>query len=205
MCSSFKWFADANTFIYLICRKTGRLCHTYKADPIFYLHIINSYEYNEHVVLDICSYKDPSMLDCMYIESMRDMQNNPNYAKMFRARPVRFVLPLRYSHRKIQKPTIKRSLSLMNMMPNFGRNPKLSKSISFDLEQDQLVNNTQQRSLNSPYENLVKINGTECKAFLLTDSTVFCEPEILCDLGCETPRINYEAHSGNYNFNIQKC
>lgn len=196
MCSSFKWFADAQTFIYLICRKRGHLYRTYKTDPIFYLHIINSYEDNGHVILDICTYKDPSMLDCMYIESMKDMQNNPNYANMFRAKPLRFVLPLRYRQRQIQKASIKRSISLMNVIPNFGTNKTLCKTTSFDLGTDQHLSKAKYEKLNFQSENLVKIQGTACTSFLLEDSTVFCEPESLCDLGCETPRIHYESYSG---------
>ncbi|KAG4068726.1 hypothetical protein HA402_002417 [Bradysia odoriphaga] len=194
--SSFKWFADAQTFIYLICRKRGQLCHTYKTDPIFYLHIINSYEDNGHVILDICTYKDPSMLDCMYIESMRDMQNNPNYANMFRARPLRFVLPLHHRHRQIQKTPFKRSLSLMNVIPNFNTNRRLCKSTSFDFGKDQQLSTVNYQKLNFHSENLVKLKGTTCASYLLEDSTVFCEPESLCSVGCETPRIHYDSYSG---------
>lgn len=195
MCSSFKWFADAQTFIYLICRKRGQLCHTYKTDPIFYLHIINSYEDNGHVILDICTYKDPSMLDCMYIESMRDMQNNPNYATMFRAKPLRFVLPLR--HRQIQKvKSFKRSNSLMSVIPNLGTNRRLNKSTSFDLGKNQQLSAENYQKLDFHSENLVRIQGTTCTSYLLEDSTVFCEPESLCSLGCETPRIHYDSYSG---------
>lgn len=199
MCSSFKWFADAQTFIYLICRKRGQLCHTYKTEPIFYLHIINSYEESGHVILDICTYKDPSMLDCMYIESMKDMQNNPNYANMFRAKPLRFVLPLRYRHRQVQKPSFKRSLSLMNVIPSFGTNERLSKSTSCDLLKEQQISTASYRKLNFQSENLVRLQGTTCTSHLLEDATVFCEPESLCSLGCETPRIHYESYSGMHS------
>lgn len=197
MCHSLKWFADAHTFIYLICRKTGQLRHTFKADPIFYLHIINSYEDNFHVILDICTYKDPSMLDCMYIESMKDMQTNPDYANMFRAKPLRFVLPLRYRQRQMQKPSMKKSLSLMNIIPNFGTTQRLCKSSSFDLEKDQNLRNSRYQQISFQSENLVKLQGTECTAYLINDLPVFCEPESICSLGCETPRIHYESYSGN--------
>lgn len=198
MCSSFKWFADAQTFIYLVCRKRGQLCHTYKTDPIFYLHIINSYEDNGHVILDICTYKDPSMLDCMYIESMKDMQSNPNYANMFRAKPLRFVLPLRYRQRQMHRESMKRSLSLMNVMPSFGTDRRLTKSTSFDLVKDQPLSNLNYQKLKNYSDNLIKMKGTTCTSYLLDDSTVFCEPESLCNLGCETPRIHYESYSGEW-------
>lgn len=199
ICSSFKWFSDAQTFIYVVCRKRGQLCHTYKTDPIFYLHIINSYEDTSHIVLDICTYKDPSMLDCMYIESMKDMQSNPNYANMFRAKPLRFVLPLRYRQQQKNGATMTRSLSLMNMIPNFGTNRQLHKPTSFDLGDDgSPLCSTSYQKLNTNPQNLIKLRGTSCASYLLDDSTVFCVPETLCKLGCETPRIHYRSYSGMY-------
>lgn len=44
---------------------------TFKSDAFFYLHIINQYEENDHVVIDICCYRDPSMIDCMFIEALQ--------------------------------------------------------------------------------------------------------------------------------------
>lgn len=66
------------------------------------------------------------------------MQQNPDYAKMFRGRPARFVLPI---------------------------NPDL--------------NTTEKTQLH---------NGK-----------MIVKPEKLCNLGCETPRINYESYLGKIN------
>lgn len=83
----FRWFPDEyvsikkclcrntlnifQTQINVISRKTGTLCRKFYAASFFYLHIINQYEDSGHVVVDICVYRDPSMLDCMYIETMK--------------------------------------------------------------------------------------------------------------------------------------
>ncbi|KAJ8949375.1 hypothetical protein NQ314_008235, partial [Rhamnusium bicolor] len=90
----FRWYQDEYTQINVICRKRGCLLYKFYAETFFYLHIIHQYEIDDYIILDICIYRDPSMLDCLYIETMKCMQQNPNYAKMFRSRPARFVLPL---------------------------------------------------------------------------------------------------------------
>ncbi|KAK5649129.1 hypothetical protein RI129_004021 [Pyrocoelia pectoralis] len=89
-----KWYENEQTQINVVSRKSGKIAYTFFSKSFFYLHIINQYESANHIVLDICSYKDPSMIDCMYIEAIRNVQNNPDYANMFRSRPIRFVLPL---------------------------------------------------------------------------------------------------------------
>ncbi|KAL0266943.1 UNVERIFIED_CONTAM: hypothetical protein PYX00_009347 [Menopon gallinae] len=94
LAESLKWYPEEKTIIYLICRKSGRVCRTFHAESFFYLHIINQYEEDDHVVLDICCYKNPSMINCMYIDALKEGYKNPNYASMFRGRPLRFVLPI---------------------------------------------------------------------------------------------------------------
>lgn len=83
------------------------------------------------------------------------MQHNPDYAKMFRGRPLRFVLPLLSKERK-----------------------KFIKEVGKEKD------------------NLVRIPNTQARAYLKENDTIFVKPELLCDLGCETPRIYYEKHLG---------
>ncbi|GFG41003.1 hypothetical protein Cfor_12599, partial [Coptotermes formosanus] len=93
--ANFKWYQDQQTRIMLMQRTDGQLFKAFFAEAFFYLHIINSYEEDNHVIIDICCYKDATMLDCMYVDALMDIQKNPDYARMFRARPLRFVLPLK--------------------------------------------------------------------------------------------------------------
>lgn len=51
-------------------RKGGQLFKTFFAEAFFYLHIINSYEEDNHLIIDICCYKDATMLDCMYVDAL---------------------------------------------------------------------------------------------------------------------------------------
>lgn len=167
--SCLKWFPDKLTYIYLIDRDTGELKYTFHTEAFFYLHIINQYEKDGHVVIDISCYRDPEMLNMMYIDTMKNMQSNPDYAKMFRGRPLRFVLPL-------MKPSKPKSLSSIRIF--------FSKSL-------------EDSSQNSLSQNLVKLKDSEAAAYSMPDGSIFCKPELLCDLGCETPRINYDEYLGS--------
>lgn len=172
--TSLKWFAEKQTYFYVVSRETGELVHTFCSEAFFYLHIVNQFEKDQHIVIDICSYRDPAMLNCMYVESMKTMQQNPNYARLFRGKPVRFVLPLTVPR--------KRNSQISSIFT------KLSRSMSFDkapvTEKDIIL------------ENLVTLPGTKATAHRMPNNSVYCTPELLCYMGCETPRINYDLHLG---------
>lgn len=59
------------TRINLISRQTGQLVHKFFSDALFYFHIINQYEFCDHVIVDICSYPDGDIVNCMYIKAMK--------------------------------------------------------------------------------------------------------------------------------------
>ncbi|PSN53056.1 Carotenoid isomerooxygenase [Blattella germanica] len=92
---------------------------------------------------------EPMAANLQWYKDEKEIQKNPNYAQMFRGRPLRFVLPL--------------------------------KDISLDFDSN---------------ENIVTLDGSLATAHRLTDGRIFCQPELLCDLGCETPRIYYEQCLG---------
>lgn len=89
------------------------------------------------------------MLNCMYIDSLKMAQTNPDYANMFRGRPLRFVMPLR---------------------PNNESKDKT--------------------------RNLNQLPDIKSEAYLLDDGRIHIKPELLCNIGCETPRINYDENLG---------
>lgn len=90
-----KWRPEKKTRIRLISRTTGMEVQTqYVTEAFFFLHTVNAFEADNHLIIDICCYANGEMLDCMYIEALKNAQSDPNYASMFRGRPKRFVLPL---------------------------------------------------------------------------------------------------------------
>lgn len=169
------------------------------------------------------------MINCMYVESLKvkkiwfksnqfftnfffslqKMQQNPNYAKLFRGRPLRFVLPLLVKE-KIAKPntiellkrSISESLSLKSKLNRMTTKSSQSTQNCQSPKYDE-VKTTETRPKNKDAsiealltKNLITLSGTKCQAFQLNDGTIFCKPELLCNLGCETPRFNYERCLG---------
>lgn len=210
-----KWYEDKPTLFHLVERASGKLVQTYESEAFFYLHIINAYEQDGHVVVDICSYKNPEMINCMYLEAIVNMQTNPNYASLFRGRPLRFVLPLGAgggsevasgSRRRLVK-----SMSLVGLTPTLQPS-RLKHSASQYADITYMATNSNSSSSKQDatpdvasskrtrYEeegsvNLVTLEHSQAEAYQGANG-IFVRPEMLCDWGCETPRIYYERHNG---------
>uniref|UniRef100_A0A1B0CCI0 Putative beta beta-carotene n=1 Tax=Lutzomyia longipalpis TaxID=7200 RepID=A0A1B0CCI0_LUTLO len=91
---SLRWFGKKTTKFHILSRKSGHTERSFYAETFFFFHVINSYEEDNHIVVDICCYENPDIIKGMYLDSFRTMQTNPNYSSMFQAKPLRFVLPL---------------------------------------------------------------------------------------------------------------
>ncbi|KAH8406990.1 hypothetical protein KR222_003339 [Zaprionus bogoriensis] len=202
-----KWYEDKPTLFHLIERATGKLVQSYESEAFFYLHIINAFEQDGHVVVDICSYKNPEMINCMYLEAIANMQTNPNYATLFRGRPLRFVLPLgaaadvpSSSRRRLVK-----SMSLVGLVaPSQPSRLKHSASqyadITYMATNGKADGGPNVATKRARYEeegsvNLVSLEHSRAEAYQ-SATGIFVRPEMLCDWGCETPRIYYERYMG---------
>ncbi|XP_015113164.1 carotenoid isomerooxygenase isoform X2 [Diachasma alloeum] len=146
--------AVSMTLIHVLSRATGALERTFTAAALFYLHIINQYESEkgDSIVIDICCYRNAKMLDCMYVDAMRNMHKNPDYSKLFRARPLRFVLPM--------------TDKFADVKPNRRTN----------------------------------IFEMKASAHRRGDGAISVEPELICNLGCETPRHNQKYLGRQYRY-----
>ncbi|XP_014224940.1 carotenoid isomerooxygenase isoform X1 [Trichogramma pretiosum] len=190
MCGCLKFHENENTHIHLISRKSGKIERTFIAEGFFYLHVINQYETRDggYVVLDLCCYRDAKMLDCMYVEAMENMHKNPDYSNLFRGRPLRFILPLKTPDDQISSDT-----NLITI------NDVYQKSDTFD-DRLNMSKLTKEKGIsndggdnNSVEENFL---NKKAAAYKLPNGEIFVKPELLCDLGCETPRINNSLHLG---------
>nr|A8Y9I2.1 RecName: Full=Carotenoid isomerooxygenase; AltName: Full=Beta-carotene 15,15'-monooxygenase and retinoid isomerase; AltName: Full=Beta-carotene dioxygenase and retinoid isomerase; AltName: Full=Neither inactivation nor afterpotential mutant B [Galleria mellonella]CAO85888.1 neither inactivation nor afterpotential B [Galleria mellonella] len=94
LASSLHWYPNHETHIVLLSRRDGKEVKRYRTEPLFYLHIINAYEHDGVLVVDLCAYKDAKAIDAMYINAIETMQSNADYAEWFRGRPKRLELPL---------------------------------------------------------------------------------------------------------------
>ena len=148
-----RWHGDCDTVFHIINRSTGETSKVvYTSEAFFFLHTINAYEETgagsnpSYIVIDIALYKNPHMLHCMTLSALQTAQSDPTYAKRFRGRPHRFVLPL---------------------------NPNLSSKT-----------------------NLVHLPYTKAKAHADKKGHIRLTPQQICNVGCETPTINYTLKSG---------
>ncbi|XP_034661018.1 carotenoid isomerooxygenase [Drosophila subobscura] len=212
-----KWFEDKPTIFHLIERSSGKLLQSYESESFFYLHIINCFELDGHVVVDICSYKNPEMINCMYLEAIANMQTNPNYATLFRGRPLRFVLPLgtkMHSHETGSAAGRRRLIKSLSLAGLSSAQPSrtLKHSVSQYADITYMPTNgktagehpdeelPQREVKRGRYEleaaiNLVTLENSRAEAYQ-DPRGIFLRPEMLCDWGCETPRINYDKHNG---------
>lgn len=112
------------------------------------------------------------------------MQETVEYAALFRARPLRFIFPL----------------TDMSLQGTFNINSSVKCWTTYFKFQSSLLFQLWRHFV--PMEsNLIKLPRTRARAIKLSNNNVFCEPEILCDVGCETPSINYGMHLGKkYSF-----
>ncbi|XP_034938061.1 carotenoid isomerooxygenase [Chelonus insularis] len=174
--SCLKWHENESTLIHVISRSNGKLLKSFIADTFFFLHIINQFETldKNYVVIDICCYRDAKMLNCMYVDEMKNMHKNPDYSKLFRGRPLRFILPIGDI-----KDNISADENLIQINTVHQRT---------DIE---IINHDN-------YEKNIKNTILEPKAsaYRLKCGKIFVQPELICDLGCETPRFNYDRCLG---------
>lgn len=96
---SLKWLNEENTRIILIDRMTGVLKHIFYADQFYFLYIINQYEKDDHVVIDLCCYKNAEIIDETFVEKL--IENDSRNAEKFKSPALRFVLPLDGSNKNV--------------------------------------------------------------------------------------------------------
>ena len=102
------------------------------------------------------------------------MHKNPDYANLFRGRPLRFVLPMKDP--PVNTPTEEDLITIKTVNQSAIKN----------LGEDQI-------SIKNNIESLLQ---RKASAHRLPNGNIFVKPELLCDLGLETPRINYDFYLG---------
>lgn len=224
LASCLKWFEDKPTLFHLMDRETGKVRYTFQSEAFFYLHIINQYEEDNHVVIDICCYKDPEMINCMYLESIMNMQSNPNYASHFRGRPLRFVLPLgvenadavTFKDHPITQRRVVKSFTMSGISTRLQPTKMKHSESNYENITNMAINKLQEEEMleyckgtdesdeanekldGETMVNLVTLEGSKAQAFQLSNRSILVRPELLCDWGCETPRFNYDKYLGEF-------
>ncbi|XP_072938575.1 carotenoid isomerooxygenase-like [Epargyreus clarus] len=91
--SAIQWYPDHRTCIVLVDRHDGSV-KRYRTDTFCFFHIINCFEKEGKLTVDVSAYKDPKLIEAMYIEAVEGMQTNKDFASWCRSRPKRIEIPL---------------------------------------------------------------------------------------------------------------
>jgi len=218
----------------VLSRETGQVVRTFVAEAFFYLHIINQFESRdgEYIALDICCYRNPKMLELMFIDSMKvtgsltrergiyiapiifsgysrasiyrlqNMHKNADFARLFRARPLRFILPMKQSCP--DTPMEYDFIATSKLSPrDTVDNEAVHREMDFEITDDSSIKHSniklmidgfeQASDSENRYESVLRKKPV---AQRLPDGRIFVKPELLCDVGCETPRINVDSCLG---------
>ncbi|XP_042886627.1 carotenoid isomerooxygenase-like [Penaeus japonicus] len=67
-----EWMENKLVKIHLVNRETGKeLKQKIKCEAFFFMHIINCFEQDNHVVIDVDTYKKPELLYAFYVKNLR--------------------------------------------------------------------------------------------------------------------------------------
>lgn len=69
---NFKWKPELRTRFTLIDRKTGEETGPFLADPCFAFHHVNAFEAAGEVLVDVCTFDDPQIVQSLYLENLRN-------------------------------------------------------------------------------------------------------------------------------------
>lgn len=198
------WFGNECTQISVVCRRTGDRKFTFKTGSIFFFHTINAYERDECIVLDMCCYRDASIIANLYIEALKNVHSIENYSDLTRSRPLRFVLPIGEKHQHPAKSLLWSFLrKVMRPFSASSMEIYIEKHVGNDSSLDSTRGDSKfWMDFESHFnvQNLVELENSDCRAYRLEDSTIYCVPERLCELSFETPRINESMDGKSYRF-----
>ncbi|MEL7433233.1 MAG: carotenoid oxygenase family protein, partial [Chloroflexota bacterium] len=68
---AFEWMEDTPTRLRVISKATGEVVNTVMTDPFFAFHVINAYEADDAIVVDVSAYPDASVIDDLYLHNLR--------------------------------------------------------------------------------------------------------------------------------------
>jgi beta,beta-carotene 9',10'-dioxygenase len=69
---NYRWKPELGTRIHLVDRSSGRVTGPFETGACFAFHHVNSYEDGDEVVVDICKFEDPTIVQDLYLERLRE-------------------------------------------------------------------------------------------------------------------------------------
>ncbi len=67
---NYKWLPEQPTRFLLISLDSGELVKEFYADSFFSFHHINAFERDGEVIVDLCAYDDPSVIDMLFLDKL---------------------------------------------------------------------------------------------------------------------------------------
>jgi len=69
---NYRWEPDRGARFLVFDRESGALRGEYRTDAFFTFHHVNAFERDGEVVVDLCAYEDPSIIDALYLDRLRE-------------------------------------------------------------------------------------------------------------------------------------
>lgn len=68
---NYEWKPERGTRFLVVERSTGELHGTYEAEACFGFHHVNAFEHGGELIVDLCAYDDPSLIEVLEVERLR--------------------------------------------------------------------------------------------------------------------------------------
>jgi beta,beta-carotene 9',10'-dioxygenase len=68
---TFRWDGSAPTRLHVVDLERGGVRATLETDALFTFHHVNAFDHGDRVVVDLLAYDDPTVIDALYLKTLR--------------------------------------------------------------------------------------------------------------------------------------
>lgn len=68
---NYRWEPERGGRLHVVDRATGEVRGPFETEPFFSFHHVNAFEDGGSLVVDMCAYEDPSIIDALYLDRVR--------------------------------------------------------------------------------------------------------------------------------------
>ena len=73
---NYRWEPDRGTRVTLVHRETGEIGARHVLEPFFAFHHVNAYEDGADVVVDLCAYEEPQIIQDLYLDRIHEIMRD---------------------------------------------------------------------------------------------------------------------------------